>query len=290
MIQAAGINTTPSALQQAWSKAFNDYASTVPGHWHQSMREFQQIATTYPQFKAVSQFLQYATQQAKTEKQTQEANSPASSSTPANNTAPASSIPVIGSLNPTYLIIGGVVVLIILIGGGMAISRRRKPAVAASTPTSYGAAPANPPGPSQPYPGQNPSTFIPQTPPYQAPSAYPPPNYGIRSGQSSQPIGPRPPAGYGPQAALPSTPQPGNRSPQQPVSGGMAAFGAPPMPTTPRSAAGTPDTDATVLARPGTPAPQWRTWPCGHVNRDDARFCRTCGESSPPPPIVRRVE
>jgi S1-C subfamily serine protease len=254
LIQAAGISTAPSAFQQAWSKAFNDYASNVPGHWHQSMREFQQLANTYPNFKAVQPFLQYASQQAQTEKQTQEANSPTSNNTPATSRSG------FGSLNPMYIIIGGVVVLIVLVGSGLAISRRRKPALAAlpPTPAGYSAALPNPAAASQAFP-------------YQAPSAYPPPNYGARAGQAPQP------AGYPPQSALPSTPQPGNPSPQQMLGSGMSAFGAPPVPVTPRPAS-------------AAPAPQWRTWACGHVNRDDARFCRVCGEPAPPTPIVRRVE
>jgi succinate dehydrogenase hydrophobic anchor subunit len=37
-------------------------------------------------------------------------------------------------------------------------------------------------------------------------------------------------------------------------------------------------------------APQGQTWPCGHTNSLEARFCRTCGEAKPfasvfPPPI-----
>jgi S1-C subfamily serine protease len=90
MIQQAGIDTTPSAVQKAWNQAFLDYAATVPGHWHQSMREFQQVLNKYPQFKAVSPFLQYASQQAQSETQTQESSTPTATATPTGG--PATSV------------------------------------------------------------------------------------------------------------------------------------------------------------------------------------------------------
>ncbi|HET8842159.1 MAG TPA: hypothetical protein VFN35_11865, partial [Ktedonobacteraceae bacterium] len=70
--------------------------------------------------------------------------------------------------------------------------------------------------------------------------------------------------------------------PRQMSPGNFAAFGAPP--STPGSQDGT---EATVR-RPNPSTPSWRTWPCGHTNRADARFCGICGESAPP--LVRRIE
>jgi S1-C subfamily serine protease len=282
LIQSAGIDTTPSALQQSWSKAFNDYAATTPGHWHKAAQEFQQIVNQYPTFQAVGPFLQYAKQQAATEPQTQGTN-PTSPGVPATSNS--------GGLNPLYIVIGGGAVLIILLLGGLAVSRRRKPALAApammggyTTPSapgypqapgqSYGAPPVTP-GVSQPQPRQNVSTVIPQTPVHPGQSAYQQPGgYGSRANYQSQPAASQ--QGYRPQ------PSPAS---------GMAAFGAPSAPNVP----GTPQPtsaapDATLVARPNTPSSQWRTWPCGHTNRFDARFCGTCGEPAPPVPIVRRVE
>lgn len=282
LLQQAGINTTPGPLQQAWSKAFNDYAANVPGHWHQSMREFQQIANQYPQFKAVNPFLQYATQQAQSETQTQEPNSSGSQ-------APGVSS---GGLSPLPFIIGGTIVIIFLFGG-IALSRRHKPVAASPTagygfpPASgYNTMPAQHYSGSQPQPGQGISTAIPQTPAYPGQSGYQQASY---SGQSQQAVSPSPAPqqAYQPQPAQSQFQQQGYRpaqsAPQSP--GGLAAFGAPSATPNPGSSA----SDSTILARTKA-APQWRTWPCGHVNRDDARFCGTCGEPAPTPPLVRRVE
>ncbi len=283
LLQQAGISTAPGPLQQAWSKAFDDYAANIPGHWHQSMREFQQIANQYPQFKAVTPFLQYATQQAQSETQTQEPNSSGSQT------------PGVGAsgLSPLPFIIGGAIVIIFLFGG-IALSRRHKP-VAAPPAANYGFPPSsgynNLPshhyGGSQPYPGQGMSPTIPQTPPYPGQSGYQQAGY---SGQNQQPASPSPapqPA-YQPQAVQSQFQQPGGYRPAQSPQAspaGLAAFGAPAV--TPGS--GSSASDSTIQARPKA-AIQWRTWPCGHVNRDDARFCGTCGEPAPASLLVRRVE
>jgi S1-C subfamily serine protease len=292
LLQQAGISTAPGALQQAWSKAFNDYAANIPGHWHQSMREFQQIINQYPLFKAVNPFLQYATQQAKSEVQTQENNSSGSPS------------PTVGSggLSPLPFIIGGAVVIVFLFGG-IALSRRHKP-VAAPPMAGYGFPPTSGYNhlPAQPYagsqPGQGPSAGIPQTPAYPGQSGYQQAAYSGQaqpqagysgqsqpqvaySGQSQPAVSPSP----APQPVQPQFQQPGYRSGQSsPPPTGLAAFGAPPATPHPGPSA----SDSTILARTRS-APQWRTWPCGHLNRDDARFCGTCGEPAPPP-LVRRVE
>ena len=281
LIQQAGIDTAPSSFQQSWSKAFNDYASTTPGHWHQSSQEFQQIATQYPRFQAINPFLQYTKQQAQTEPQTQGTNM----TSPGTSNASAS-----GGLNPVYIVIGGGAALIVLLLGGLAVSRRRKPAAAAASGypyasgQSYGTPPSTP-GVSQSQPGQSPSAVIPQTPVHPGQSGYQQqPGYGSRAGYQSQPAAPAPQPGLPSQPAAPQQ----NYRPQPAPSSGMAAFGAPNVPNTPQPTSAAPD--ATLVARPNTPSSQWRTWPCGHTNRYDARFCGICGEPAPPAPIVRRVE
>ncbi|HEX7737846.1 MAG TPA: trypsin-like peptidase domain-containing protein [Ktedonobacteraceae bacterium] len=277
LLQQAGVDTTPSAFQKAWSQAFNDYASKAPGHWHQSTREFQQLSGRFPQFKAISPFLQYASQQAQTEKQTQINGTPTATtgSTPATSSS--------SGINPVYLVIGGLVVLVIIVfGSAAAISRRRKPAqpdLPATPQAGYGApvAPGAPtmPGPAAPYFGTpRQGAPVPQTPAYPGQSAYPQ--------QAQAPAQVQPP-GYRPAPV----PQQGFRSQapaQHGMGGSMAAFGAPP--STPQPSA----SDATLVARPASSAVQWRIWPCGHTNRSDASFCGTCGESAPPAPIVRRIE
>lgn len=281
LIQQAGVNTTPSNLQKAWSQAFSDYASTAPGHWHKAMQEFQQIAANFPQFKAVNQFLQYATQQAQTEKTT------ASQSTPTTGNGTSSLTEDVG------IGLGAALLLIIVIISGVAISRRRRPAspaVASGTMNGYnnGFAPPGYPaqnyGASLPQPGQQPLVSTP--PP--AMSYQQPPTPVQAAPVTMQQQGYQPPAmqpAYQPLQQLPNyQARPGSQSAIS-NGNGMVAFGAPSS-TPPASL----DSDRTIVARPGAASvPQWRTWPCGHTNRDDARFCGTCGEPTPPP-IVRRVE
>lgn len=268
LLQQAGITTAPGTMQQTWSQAFDDYAATVPGHWHQSMRELQQLANQYPRFKGLKPFLQYATQQAQSEAQTQEAGS-------------SGSTPVTGSdgLNPLPFLIGGVIVLVFLFGG-LALSRRHKPVVAPpSTGYSFPANagyPAQPPQPqfyggAQPRPLPSQPAMIPQTPAY--------PGQPVSLSPVPQPV-------YQPQSQQVPFQHPGNipGQPAQWPSSGQAAFGAPPL--TPD--AGVATSDATQLARPQA-RPQWKTWPCSHINHQDALYCGTCGEPAPVP-LVRRVE
>src|SRR6266853_1860205 len=76
LVQSLGLNTTPGPFQKAWNQAFTDYSSNIPGHWHKAQNEFKQIATTYPQFKGVQPYLDYATAQAKIEKAPQTQSTP----------------------------------------------------------------------------------------------------------------------------------------------------------------------------------------------------------------------
>jgi hypothetical protein len=284
MIQQAGIDITSSPFQKAWKQAFTDYSSTAAGHWHQSVQEFQQLADQYPQFKAVTPFLQYATQQAQNEPQT--------STTQRNNNQAAGSP---GGLNPVMIIILGLVLLVIVVfGGSFLVSRSRQQKLAlsngAASPTmppsyfgtpgqSYGTLPANAPGMAQP------GAPVPQTPAYPGQTAF------AQFGQApTQMPSPAPQPAYRPQ---PSAPQPAFW-PQQPaqsaVNNSMTAFGAPAAPGALPATPQPQPSDSTRVASPGTALPQWRIWPCGHTNRFDSSFCGTCGESAPPAPLVRRPE
>ena len=78
-------------------------------------------------------------------------------------------------------------------------------------------------------------------------------------------------------------PGPANGAPPNQAAGfdqSMAAFGAP-VPGTPLPQTGAPPSVLSGTLRP---------WPCGHMNRSNARYCSICGEPAPPPPIQRRVE
>src|SRR5260370_3554450 len=117
LVQSLRLDTTPGPFQKAWSQAFTDYASSTPGHWHKAQQEFQQIATHYPQFKAITPYLDYITAQAKTEKVSQSTPQPSSS----GSTSP-------GALTNNLAIIGGGVgvLLALLLFGAVALSRRRR--------------------------------------------------------------------------------------------------------------------------------------------------------------------
>lgn len=92
---------------------------------------------------------------------------------------------------------------------------------------------------------------------------------------------------------LPPQPQNGNQagvygSPKaQNFADAMAAFGAP---TTMQAQKPVPPGIASAPPIAPTASQVLRPWPCGHMNRSNARFCSICGEPAPPPPTIRRVE
>src|SRR5205823_7501787 len=69
-----------------------------------------------------------------------------------------------------------------------------------------------------------------------------------------------------------------------PQDDGMTAFGAAPATHTPQPVQQSSTSVQTVVS--GT----LRPWPCGHMNRANARFCSICGEPAPTPPTSRRLE
>src|SRR5258708_36045891 len=125
LIQSLGLYTTPGPFEKALSQAFTDYASSTPGHWHKAQGEFQQIAAHYPQFKAITPYLDYTTTQARTEKVPQPTPQPSST----GSISP-------GALTNNWAIIGGgvVVLLALLLFAGVALSRRRRKRVPVTPP------------------------------------------------------------------------------------------------------------------------------------------------------------
>jgi S1-C subfamily serine protease len=105
LIQQVPVDVKPGAFEKAWRQAFNDYASTVPGHWHKAAQELRQLMLQYSNFQAVKPYLAYAQDQANHEQ-----------------------LPQSGP-DFTWLIAGGVAVLLVLIIGVIvfAARRRRKP-------------------------------------------------------------------------------------------------------------------------------------------------------------------
>jgi serine protease Do len=249
LIKSLNLNTTPGKFQTLWSQAFDDYASTAPGHWHKAAQEFQQLASSYPQFKAVNKYLDYAQTQAKTEKAP--AATATATSKPVASTGSKVPSPSIMAIAATA---GAVLLVILLVVALFAVMVRqrgkKKKNVAVTTPEK----PAINTPPAQIGPGAvvKPSG----TPPQRAQTPVPPPAPSARPGTGMQAFG-APPSNR--QVSAPPPAAPGPRVQQM----------LPPQQTT-------------------TPL---RIWPCGHMNRPNARFCSICGEPAPEPPTtIRHVE
>ncbi len=253
LVQSLKLDTTPGRFQKAWQRAFADYASNAPGHWHKAQREFQQIATQYLSFKAIKPYLDYTTTQAKNEKlpqQSQQTTQPSSTGSP-----------VLNALTNKWTIIGAGVVLLLalLLFGGVVLQRRRGKQVPASmtpasslnrlSPVSTPPAQSRPISPSQ--------------------SAYGPlVNEGMAA--FGAPLSPAPPRPVQPAA------QPPSGQPQRFPPGAMPSQ----APTFSTSGPTVPSNFSGALV----------PWPCGHMNRPVARYCSVCGEPAPPKPPVRKFE
>jgi S1-C subfamily serine protease len=241
LLQTLKLDTKTGAFQTQWAQAFNDYAASTPGHWHKAAQEFQQLATSYPQFKAITPYLNYAQTQAKSEKTTAPAATPESKP----QSKPQGSA-LSGTLPALALTFGSVILLILLVAllFGVIMRQRKKQL-------------------TQGAPGQSTSRGQPQ-------------RAQARPAQASTPGPAQPPLAQMPPASSAT------------YGDGMSAFGAP--------SGKQPTTRTPVPPSPSLPTtPQGtlnlRIWPCGHMNRSNARFCSICGEPAPEPPtIIRRIE
>ena len=236
LITALNLNTMPGAFEKLWDKAFSDYASSTTGHWHTAQQEFQQIATNYPQFKAITPYLTYAQDQAKTEK------APQTQATPRSNSATPSAKAPATSWKSLALTIGVIAVLVLLVISLFVVAARGRKKKASSSSAS--------PQPQNLRPG------YPITPPIIGP---------INNNMATPTRGPQPGSG---QTAVGQT-FPGRPAPGQSVAGSFP------------QGSGAQNSSLQETLRP---------WPCGHMNRLNARFCSVCGELAPQPPTVRRVE
>jgi hypothetical protein len=252
LVKSVGLDTTPGTFQKLWSQSFTSYAATTAGHWSQAQKGFEQLSTNYPDFKAVTRYLDYARTQAKNEPKTQATPQATPTAKPSN----VPSIPGLGQVPALALTIGSVAVVLLLavvLFGAVARRNKKKPA-------GKDQLAQQPPVPQGPPPSQN--------------------------GQMR-----------------PATPVPSN-SANASMNHGMAAFGAPAQPTPPPAQVVQPSQPSQTLPRttPPVSSPNMpmngnsstfttlRVWPCGHMNRPNARFCSICGEAAPPPPPARRVE
>lgn len=254
LIKSLNLDTTPGPFQKAWSQAFNDYAATTPGHWHKAAQELQSLASKYPLFLAITPYLTYAQQQAKIEKVP---------TTKSNNST--SSSPLLAYAVTIGAII--VVLLLVILLLTMVLRRRgRAKRQAAAAPVQPGFAP----------PFQN-------TPP----AIMPQQGQGMPNTQGVSGVN----GGYAP----PQYRQVAQPVPPTPVNDPMSAFGAPPTMPNPPQMTAPPQQGGQAAQFPNTPPSMvsgtLRTWPCGHMNRSNARYCSICGEPAPPPPtIIRQVE
>lgn len=257
LIHSLNLDTTPGTFQKIWSQAFNDYAATTPGHWHKAAQELQNLASKYPLFLAITPYLTYAQQQAKTEK------------VPTTQNNNSTSSPILAYAVTIGAIV--VVLLLVVLLLTMVLRRRgkRKATIAADKP-AYG----------QPY--QNtPPAILPQQ------------GQGLQNAQGVSSVnGGYPPQQYGPVSQPVSPAQPIQ---PDPLNDPMAAFGA--APTIPNSPQMPPPVQQGGQSGqyPNTPpsivSGTLRPWPCGHMNRSNARYCSICGEPAPQAPtIIRRVE
>jgi len=279
LVQSIGLNTTPGAFQKGWSQAFNDYGATAQGHWHKAAQEFQQLATRYPLFKAITPFLNYAQKQAQNER----VSTGQPTATPTTQPAGASSSFL---SNSWPLLIGGLVVILGVVLFGALVFRRRspKPAVVGGIGNGrvYSSSPAQQvqsdhqgrldkeQGDRQ---GRLDKEGDRQGRPYNTPTP-------LTSSYSQRPVMS--------QSQSNNQPQPNDA---------ITAFGAPsstwPSPPAPRPAppaSPTPRPSEAFPTMPSNNSGNLVPWPCGHMNRPIARFCSVCGEPAPQPPTIRRYE
>lgn len=261
-VQSLNLDTTPGQFQKQWSQAFTSYASNTPGHWRQAQLQFTQLASNYPQFKAIKPYMDYTATQAKTEKAVVQPTPRA-----AGAANPPVQLPTTLSQIPAMAWTIGTVVVIVLLSGllfGVAVRQRKKKPDAnkpqAAVPSAVASAAGHTAG----------HTHAPQAPQVQGQQVHP-----------ASPIGR------------------GQAVPPQPHDG-MTAFGAPPSSTLQRPV---PPVRPQQVPSPMHPAANMpavsansgtftaiRIWPCGHMNRPNARFCTICGEAAPPPSTSRHVE
>ena len=206
LLQTTTLDTTPGTFQKEWRQAFNDYAATTPGHWHKAQQDFQKLTNDFPQFHAVTPFLNYTTQQAQHEPTQQQTQGPSSNILP--------------------IIIGAAVVLLLLLLAFLLLRRRgRRPAAGTPAPGTVAvpvspwrneqSAPAMTPTDGTPSPAtpwqQNAAAQSAQTVPGVLPPHTPPVQVAPWSqGESSGPMRP----GVGQPTPVPAHP---SQSPWQPV-------------------------------------------------------------------------
>lgn len=165
LIQQAGVSVKPGPFELAWQQAFDDYASSAPGHWHKAATELNALASKYPAFAGVQPYKAYADAAAEHE-----------------SLSAASQAP-----DPLVLggVAAGIVGLLIALGIVLLLLNRRRPSAPVAAAVPAGMAPGYSYPSFPPYPG--PATPLPQATPSGAPPNASPPNggpgYGPDQGQ-----------------------------------------------------------------------------------------------------------
>ncbi len=117
LITGLSIDTTPGTFEKEWQHAFALYTSTQPGHWHSTQQAFKKLATDYPNFQAVTSFVDYTNQQAQHEQ------------------LPGST-PNQFNILPILLAIVGIIALLVLLGVLFFVLKDRKRMLRAEFQTS----------------------------------------------------------------------------------------------------------------------------------------------------------
>ncbi|GAC1362873.1 MAG: hypothetical protein PVSMB5_08170 [Ktedonobacteraceae bacterium] len=136
------LDTRPGSLQRAWQQAFADYSATQPGHWRRAQGEFKQIVQNYPDFKAATPFLSYASLEAQKEPVTAQ-----------DTRSTTDYVAYIKQHAILLAVASALLILILLLAGWLVTSRRRNKGFidAKRTPVaSYLQPGTNPPPPSYP--------------------------------------------------------------------------------------------------------------------------------------------
>jgi serine protease Do len=188
LVQQLNLDTTPGTFQKKWSQAFTDYSATTPGHWHTAAQELTQLAAAYPNFQAVTPYLNNAQAQAKNEQVPQSQTTPVT--TPTSNHGSSS---VLGTTMASWLLtVAAVIALLLLVSFTVLIGFGRRGKKETTTPTASKSA--------QPQRNSSPGVQRPLSPlkgssgapPSSQPSA-PPQNYSMGMGAFGAPVnGPQP--------------------------------------------------------------------------------------------------
>ncbi|GCE25882.1 hypothetical protein KDA_13660 [Dictyobacter alpinus] len=68
LLTGLNLDLKPGKFQQSWEEAFKSYTATGSNHWHRAYADFRKLQQAYPDFQAVSPFMDYTSSQSLHEK------------------------------------------------------------------------------------------------------------------------------------------------------------------------------------------------------------------------------